>query len=119
MLAAIEEDERNQLLQPWTHMPLPDELQAPVSKLCLGPCWYQDAVRGLDWAVQRRQPSTRALAAIEEDERNQLLQIWTHTPLPGELQAPVSTLCLGPCWYQDTVKCWSGTSSDANPQHMQ
>ena len=28
-----------------------------------------------------------AVAAIEEDERNQLLQPWTHTPLPGELHA--------------------------------
>ena len=27
-----------------------------------------------------------AVAAIEEDERNQLLQPWTHTPMPGALQ---------------------------------
>ena len=31
-----------------------------------------------------------AVAAIEQDERNQLLQPWTHTPMPGR-----ATAC---CW---------------------
>ena len=41
----------------------------------------------LEWNVQRRQPSTYAVVGMTKDARNQLLQPWTHTLLPGELGA--------------------------------